>query len=381
MKSDYLSTLDRILDTQKYEDCKHNNELHKRALISVFRNADRTPEFEVRFTSSSEKLERIFFALADERTDTEFEIRPQLSIERAHKIKDDLIKFKSECYIVENAPTGIEHSELLKEMVQKLQEKSLFAQETRQKFQAQRNCSEPGPTENSCLNAAQFEGISLIIYLIENHIAGTTISARKTVNKETGEQETNYVVKWGGYLTVAGLRQAFMSGRQTHRRFLKTGCEVSIKVFHGSERRIGNTAIGLLLGFLCEETVSIDQLLPILKEEPYTRSDFICPDVLLYLEQKYGQKKIYPLGMTVMELRNKLNVDDQGLSLNDTTKVKMQLEEQHADLSRYLMASSEGFQVSKKISAFKASFDPILARMKRKQNVVMTHLQALERVA
>ena len=144
------------------------------------------------------------------------------------------------------------------------------------------------------------------------------------------------------------------------------GCEVSIKVFHGSERRIGKTAIGLLLGFLCDDSVSIDQLLPILKEEPYTRSDFICPDILLYLEQKYGNNKIYPLGMTVMELRNKLNIDDQGLSLNDTTKVKMQLEEQHADLNGYLMASAEGYQVSKKISAFKASFDPILVRMKRK---------------
>ena len=188
-------------------------------------------------------------------------------------------------------------------------------------------------------------------------------------------------MKWGGYLTIAGLRQAFTSGRQTRRRFLKAGCEVSVKVFHGSERRIGKTAIGLLLGFLCDEAVSIDQLLPILREEPYTRSDFICPDVLLYLEQKYGSKKIYPLGMTVMELRNKLNVDDQGLSLNDTTKVKTQLDEQHADLNRYLMASSEGPQGSKKISAFKASFDPILARMKRKQNVVMTHRQALERVA
>ena len=186
------------------------------------------------------------------------------------------------------------------------------------------------------------------------------------MNKETSEQETNYIVKWGGYLTIAGLRQSFMSGRQTHRRFLKTGCEVSIKVFHGSERRIGKTAIGLLLGFLCDESVSIDQLLPILKEEPYTRSDFICPDILLYLEQKYGNNKIYPLGMTVMELRNKLNIDDQGLSLNDTTKVKTQLEEQHADLNSYLMASSAGYQVSKKISAFKASFDPILVRMKRK---------------
>lgn len=57
-----MHKLNQDLKIDKYNRFKNNNEIKRRALVSVFRHADRTPKIKFKFSSENSELLKIFVA-------------------------------------------------------------------------------------------------------------------------------------------------------------------------------------------------------------------------------------------------------------------------------------------------------------------------------
>lgn len=206
-------------------------------------------------------------------------------------------------------------------------------------------------TDAIFFSTQEIEALKLAYALLRNEIAGTKIQLRVVKKAPLMFQ---MIIKWGGYLSIAGLRQSFLMGKQIRRMFLtyfddpatyfrdKDALTASLRregtapsqpptnvsspliapratplqdedigseaqaairekrcrlfsqilhVFYGNERRVRKTAIGVLLGICADIDAEIDDIFPCLSNYD---SYELAPNALKLLNKLYGNDQPLP---------------------------------------------------------------------------------------
>ncbi|GIQ81227.1 histidine phosphatase superfamily protein, clade-2, partial [Kipferlia bialata] len=130
---------------------------------------------------------------------------------------------------------------------------------------------------NDTLTADERTGFRSLATMLANSWSGSKIQMKSYKGRR---DDVVVVCKWAGFLTVAGLRQAFQSGKQLRKQLFpgKEGKQLireRLRVSHSSERRVTRTGEGVLMGLIDEDT-GIDTLLPQLHG---LRSCDPCPSI------------------------------------------------------------------------------------------------------
>lgn len=380
-----------------------------RGLVSILRHGDRIPKFKLKITSSNNSLFKIFAGILDRDVELkeynrreeelrDFVLRPEYSVGRAEEIATtissilteigyDLMELETAPLLTESIDTSYDspssssaecdegpekgdccsvrekvrkHLTMVRDGISiKLSSLKIL------KSLPQHRQSEPSPiseTNTEASSATQFtdaiffstqeiEALKLAYALLRNEIAGTKIQLRVVKKAPLMFQ---MIIKWGGYLSIAGLRQSFLMGKQIRRMFLtyfddpatyfrdKDALTTSLRregttpsqpptnvsspliapratplqdedigseaqtairekrcrlfsqilhVFYGNERRVRKTAIGVLLGICADIDAEIDDIFPCLSNYD---SYELAPNALKLLNKLYGNDQPLP---------------------------------------------------------------------------------------
>ena len=135
-----------------------------------------------------------------------------------------------------------------------------------------------------------------------------------------------------------------------------------------------------ILGYLAIKGTQIEDIFPFISS---MQSDERIDDPLNYLEELYGDQPIPYINKTVSYIRSKLTVDDQILTLNSRSAKKI-LAENQRELNKYMQAT-KGYigqddisKPDKMFSAFKLRFDSVLSKVKKMDDKITTHFDALK---
>ena len=381
-----------------------------RGLVSILRHGDRIPKFKLKITSSNNTLFKIFAGILDRDVELkeynrreeelrDFVLRPEYSVGRAEEIATTigsiLVELGYNLAELDTAPllaeyiddscdassssSSLEHDEVSKtgscysvrEKVRKhlttlydgvsIKLSSLKILRSLPLTRQPVSCSasevntEPVDVAQSTdaifFPAHEIEALKLTYALLRNEIAGTKIQLRVVKKAPLMFQ---MIIKWGGYLSIAGLRQSFSMGKQIRRMFLTyfddpatyfrdkdvlatswrretnpqsqpstnmhspmmaaratplqdddTDSETQaairekrcrlfsqiLHVFYGNERRVRKTAIGVLLGICADIEAEIDDILPCLA---HYDSYELAPNALKLLKKLYGDDQPVP---------------------------------------------------------------------------------------
>lgn len=384
-----------------------------RGLVSILRHGDRIPKFKLKITSSNNSLFKIFAGILDREVELkeynrreeelrDFVLRPEYSVGRAEEIATtigsilremgyDLVELEAATFLANHidessdtspSSSSVEHDEnsrtlsccSVRDKVRKhittiydgvsiklssLRILKSFPWNRQSEPTGTRSTAEPSmERKNSSISAdavffpaQEIEALKLTYALLRNEIAGTKIQLR--VVKKTPLM-FQMIIKWGGYLSIAGLRQSFLMGKQIRRMFLTyfddtatyfrdkdvtnsiprrestvrsqpstninsptiahrttplpdddTDSETQaairdkrcrlfsqiLHVFYGNERRVRKTAIGVLLGICADIEAELDDIFPCLS---YYDSYELAPNALKLLTKLYGDDQPLP---------------------------------------------------------------------------------------
>ncbi|KAH0574500.1 Inositol-hexakisphosphate/diphosphoinositol-pentakisphosphate 1-kinase [Spironucleus salmonicida] len=359
----YIDKLSKDLSTDYYNKYISNNSIKQRGLMSVFRHADRAPKFKFRFITQDIDLLQLFVNKPEQGERLDFRMRPEFQYERSMQIAEDLEDYIS----------------LHKVNLSTIQISKIY-----QVISTPQNILDHEPKEidsNKQINTLTLEGIKLMIYLIIQQLSGTKIQI-----KDLSQGTYQFTIKWGGYLTIAGLRQAFKAGKLARKKFVETKSnkDILLKIFHTSERRVFKSAQALILGFYSPDEVDIEQILPFLNQEPYTSSDFICPDIFSYLEKLHNNQNIPSLDYSIHHLRNLLQCEDQSLNIQSNS-LKIRQKQYLKDINNFLLnddfnnISGKHFRI-RYYDIIREQFYPCIQEFKKNYGYNFTHKMIFEHI-